>query len=80
VYNRTKAFIDSFADAIRDELKESKGVTITTLMAGPTEAEFFDRADMMDTKVGTQEKDAAGKVARDGWDALMKGEADIVSG
>jgi short-subunit dehydrogenase len=80
VYNGTKAFVDSFADAIRDELKESKGVQITTLMPGPTETEFFDRADMMDTKVGTQEKDDAGKVARDGWNALMNGEAHIVSG
>jgi uncharacterized protein len=80
VYNGTKAFIDSFADALRNELKDEKGITITTLMPGPTETEFFDRADMMDTKVGQQEKDDAGKVARDGWDALMKGEAHIVSG
>ena len=80
VYNGTKAFVDSFADAIRDELKESKGVQITTLMPGATETEFFDRADMMDTSVGTAEKDDAGKVARDGWDALMKGHAHIVSG
>ena len=80
VYNGSKAFIDSFADALRNELKDEKGITITTLMPGPTETEFFDRADMMDTKVGQQEKDDAGKVARDGWDALMKGEAHIVSG
>ncbi|KQX17857.1 MULTISPECIES: SDR family NAD(P)-dependent oxidoreductase [unclassified Sphingomonas] len=80
VYNGTKAFIDSFADALRNELKEKKGITITTLMPGPTETEFFERADMMDTKVGTQEKDDAAKVAQDGWDALMKGEGHIVSG
>ena len=80
VYNGTKAFIDSFADAIRDELKESKGVTITTLMPGATETEFFDRADMMDTKVGTAKKDDAGKVARDGWNTMMDGGAHIVSG
>lgn len=80
VYNGTKAFIDSFADAIRNELKDAKGVTITTLMPGPTETEFFDRADMLDTRVGEQEKDDAGKVARDGWDALMAGKAHIVSG
>jgi short-subunit dehydrogenase len=49
-------------------------------MPGATETEFFDRADMMDTKVGQQEKDDAGKVARDGWNALMKGDAHIVSG
>jgi len=80
VYNGTKAFIDSFADALRNELKDEKGITITTLMPGATETEFFDRADMMDTKVGQQEKDDAGKVARDGWNALMKGDAHIVSG
>ncbi len=80
VYNGTKAFVDSFADAIRDELKEHKGITITTLMPGPTETEFFDRADMGDTKVGTQKKDDAGKVARDGWNTMMDGGAHIVSG
>jgi short-subunit dehydrogenase len=80
VYNGSKAFIDSFADALRNELKDVKALTITTLMPGPTETEFFDRADMLDTKVGQQEKDDPAKVARDGWDALMKGEAHIVSG
>ncbi|KRB81394.1 oxidoreductase [Sphingomonas sp. Root710] len=80
VYNATKAFIDNFTDAIRNELKEVEGVTITTLMPGPTETEFFDRADLLDTKVGQQEKDDAGKVARDGWAAMMKGERHIVSG
>lgn len=80
VYNGSKAFIDSFADAIRNEIKEVKGVTVTTLMPGPTETEFFDRADMLDTKVGVQEKDDPAKVARDGWDAMIAGEAHIVSG
>lgn len=80
VYNGTKAFIDSFADAIRNEIKEAKGVTVTTLMPGATETEFFDRADMLDTSVGSQEKDDALKVAQDGWDALMAGKAHIVSG
>ncbi|TVV69890.1 SDR family NAD(P)-dependent oxidoreductase [Sphingomonas solaris] len=81
VYNGTKAFVDSFTDAIRDELKESKGVQITTLMPGPVETEFFDRADMMDTSVGvsTSKSDAA-DVARDGWEALMDGKASVVSG
>jgi short-subunit dehydrogenase len=80
VYNGSKAFIDSFADALRNELKDAKNLTITTLMPGATETEFFERADMLDTKVGQQEKDDPAKVARDGWDALMKGEAHIVSG
>jgi short-subunit dehydrogenase len=81
VYNGSKAFVDNFTDALRNEIKESDGVTITTLMPGPTETEFFARADMLDTSVGASEtKDDANKVAQDGWDAVMKGEAHIVSG
>ena len=81
VYNGTKAFVDSFADAIRNEIKESKGVTVTTLMPGPVETEFFERADMLNTSVGASDtKSDPADVARDGWDALMKGEAHIVSG
>ena len=81
VYNGTKAFVDSFTDALRNELKESDGVTITTLMPGPVETEFFDRADMMDTSVGANpNKSDPADVAKDGWDALMAGKASIVSG
>ncbi len=80
VYNGSKAFIDSFAEAIRNELKDNDGITITTLMPGPTETEFFDRADMLDTDVGSSKKDDPAKVAKDGWDALMSGHARIVSG
>lgn len=80
VYNGSKAFIDSFVDAIRNEIKDYDGVTITNLMPGPTETEFFERADMLDTKVGQQDKDDPAKVARDGWDALMAGKAHIISG
>jgi short-subunit dehydrogenase len=79
VYNGTKAFLDSFSYALRHELKDS-GVGVTCLMPGATETEFFERADMMDTKVGTQKKADAAKVAKDGWDALMKGEGSVVSG
>ena len=79
VYNGSKAYLDSFSYAIREELKDTD-LTITVLMPGPTETEFFKRADMMDTKVGTSEKDPAEKVAQDGWDALMSGSAHVVSG
>jgi uncharacterized protein len=79
VYNGTKAFINSFSFALRNELKDT-GVTVTCLMPGPTETEFFARADELDTKVGTQEKDDPADVARDGFDAMMKGEGDVVSG
>ena len=79
VYNGTKAFIDSFSFALRNELKETE-ITVTCLMPGATETEFFERAGMLDTKVGTQEKDDPAKVARDGFDAMMAGESDVVSG
>jgi short-subunit dehydrogenase len=79
VYNGTKAFIDSFSFALRNELKETE-ITVTCLMPGATETEFFERADMLDTKVGTQEKDDPAKVAKDGFDAMMAGEGDVVSG
>ena len=79
VYNGTKAFIDSFCFAIRHELKDS-GVTVTCLMPGATETDFFERADMMDTKVGTQRKDDPADVAKTGFDAMMRGDGDVVSG
>lgn len=80
VYNGTKAFVDNFTEALRNEIKESDGVTLTTLMPGATETEFFERADMLDTKVGKADKDDPAKVAKDGWDALMSGQGVIVSG
>lgn len=81
VYNGTKAFVDNFAAAIRNELKEVKGITITTLLPGPVETEFFERAGMMDTKVGQSDsKSDPADVAKDGWTALMKGTDNIISG
>jgi short-subunit dehydrogenase len=79
VYNGTKAFIDSFSFALRNELKES-GVTVTCLMPGPTDTEFFARADMLDTQVNQGKKDDPADVARTGFEAMMKGEGDVVSG
>ncbi len=81
VYNGTKAFIDSFVAALQNELKDADGVTITNLMPGPTDTEFFARGDMLDTDVGSDpKKDDPAKVAQDGWDALMAGKASVVSG
>ncbi len=81
IYNATKAFVDNFTEALRNEIKDVKGVTLTTLMPGPTDTEFFARADMLDTKVGQDEHKAdPAKVAQDGWDALMAGKGHIVSG
>jgi len=78
VYNASKSFVQSFALALRNELKDT-GVTITALMPGPTETEFFERADMLDTKVGAGDKDSAEDVARDGFEALMAGKERVVS-
>jgi uncharacterized protein len=79
VYNGTKAFIDSFSFALRAELKDT-GVTVTCLMPGATETDFFERADMLDTKVGQQKKDDPADVAKTGFDAMMRGDGDVVSG
>jgi short-subunit dehydrogenase len=79
VYNGTKALLDSFSFALRAELKDS-GVTVTCLMPGATETEFFERADMMDTKVGQSKKDDPADVARTGFDAMMRGDGDVVTG
>jgi uncharacterized protein len=79
VYNATKSFLNSFSFAIREELRDTE-ITVTCLMPGATETEFFRRADMMDTKVGTEAKDAAADVARQGFDAMMAGESDVVTG
>jgi short-subunit dehydrogenase len=81
VYNGTKAFVDSFVAAIQNEIKDADGVTLTNLMPGPVETEFFKRGDMMDTSVGTDPKKSdPADVAKDGWDALMSGKHAIVSG
>jgi short-subunit dehydrogenase len=79
VYNGTKAFLDSFSFAIREELRDTK-VSVTCLMPGATDTEFFRRADMMDTKVGTADKDDAAMVAKKGFDAMMRGDGDVVTG
>jgi len=79
VYNGTKALLDSFSFALRAELKGS-GITVTCLMPGATETEFFDRAGMQDTKLGQSKKDAPAAVARKGFDAMQKGEGDVVTG
>ncbi len=79
VYNGSKAFIDSFSMALRNELKGTE-VTVTCLMPGATDTEFFERADMEDTKVGQDKKDDPADVAKIGFDAMMRGDGDVVSG
>ncbi len=80
VYNGTKAYLDSFSYALREELKDS-GVSVTVLMPGPTDTEFFRRANMLDTPVGKDDgKEDPAKTARNGWDAMVDGSAHVVSG
>lgn len=79
VYNGTKAFLDSFSFALRNELKDTN-ITVTCLMPGATQTKFFERAHMMDTKVGTQKKDDPAMVAKTGYDAMLRGDGDVVSG
>jgi uncharacterized protein len=79
VYNASKSFVQSFALALRNELKDS-GVTVTSLMPGPTDTEFFEVAEMEDTKIGAEEKDDPGEVARQGFEALMAGRERVVGG
>lgn len=79
VYGASKAFVLSFSQALRNELKDS-GVTVTALMPGPTETDFFHRAGMDDTKVGSSKKDDPADVARQGFEALMAGKDHVVAG
>jgi short-subunit dehydrogenase len=79
VYNASKSFLQSFAEALQNELKDT-GVTVTSLMPGPTDTDFFRRADMLDTSVGQNKKDDPALVARQGFDALMAGKHKVVAG
>jgi uncharacterized protein len=78
VYGGTKAFLNAFSFALRNELQNT-GVTVTCLMPDVTETEFFERADMLDTAVGPQEKDDPADVAKAGFDAMLQGEGDVVT-
>ena len=79
VYAASKAFVQSFSEGLRNELKDT-GVTVTALMPGPTDTNFFHRADMDDTKVGANQKDDPAVVAKQGFEALMKGKDHIIAG
>jgi len=79
VYAASKAFIHSFSKAIRNELKNT-GITITALMPGPTETNFFHRAEMDDTRAGSNQKDDPAEVAKQGFEALMAGKDDVIAG
>ncbi|MFL6125187.1 SDR family NAD(P)-dependent oxidoreductase [Actinophytocola sp.] len=78
-YNASKSFLLSFSEALRDELKDT-GVTVTALMPGPTDTDFFERADITDTKLGQSKKDDPAQVAEQGFKALMNGKDHLVAG
>jgi short-subunit dehydrogenase len=78
VYGASKAFVQSFAQALRDELRNTN-ITITALQPGATETNFFHRAGMDDTKVGTMGKSDPADVARQGFEALMAGKDHVVA-
>lgn len=79
VYNATKSFLQSFTEALQEELKDS-GVSLTALMPGPTDTNFFHRAGMDDTRVGQSSKDDPAQVAAQGFAALMAGKDRQVAG
>ncbi|TPE51672.1 SDR family NAD(P)-dependent oxidoreductase [Amaricoccus solimangrovi] len=79
VYNGTKAFLDNFSVGLRDELRDSR-VTVTCLMPGATETDFFETAGMEDTKVGRADKADPADVARQGYAAMCEGESGVVTG
>ena len=68
-----------FAEALRNDLKDT-GVTVTSLQPGPTETDFFHRAGMDDTRVGSSKKDDPADVAKQGFEALMAGKDDVSAG
>jgi short-subunit dehydrogenase len=80
VYSASKAFLQSFAAAIRNELGDT-GVTVTALLPGATDSEVWDRAGVTDTKIGgAKGKDDPNEVAKTGFDALMAGQSSVVHG
>ncbi len=79
VYHGTKAFVQSFTEAIRSEVKD-KGIVVTALLPGVTDTDFFNKADMLDSKAVQGEKADPAKVAKDGYEALMNDDDMVVSG
>lgn len=75
VYNASKSFVQSFAEALRDELRD----TVTALMPGATDTNFFHRAKMDGTLAGSMPKDDPAKVAQRGFEALMRGDKQVVA-
>lgn len=81
VYHGTKAFIQSWSEAIREELKET-GISVTTLLPGPTDTDFFNKANMNRSKILEDPENLADPkdVATDGYKAMMNGDDKVISG
>ncbi len=80
VYHGTKAFINSWSAAIQNELKEHH-ISVTCLLPGATDTDFFNKAGMEQSKIVKEgDLDDVQKVAKDGYEALMAGEAKVISG
>ncbi len=77
VYFATKAFVNSFSQAIDEELRD-KGVTSTVLAPGGVATEFLDVADLTDTNLGNSLKSAA-SVAKIGYDAMLAGKLHVIN-
>jgi uncharacterized protein len=78
IYNASKSFVQSFAEALHDEMRDT-GVTVTSLMPGPTATNFFRRAGMSDTVLGRMPKDDPAHVARLGYDAMTSGDRRVLA-
>jgi short-subunit dehydrogenase len=79
MYNASKSFVQNFAEALHDEMRGT-GVTVTALMPGPVDTAFFDRAKMRDTLLGgLLPKDDPADVARQGFEAMMRGDQRVVA-
>ncbi|MFF8596931.1 SDR family NAD(P)-dependent oxidoreductase [Streptomyces sp. NPDC015220] len=79
VYNASKSFVQSFAQALQDEVKDT-GVAVTVFMPGPTDTDFFRRAGMTDTRIGSGAKDDPAQVAEQAYEAVAKGRKKVVTG
>lgn len=80
VYAATKAFVLSFSAALANELKDTN-ITVTALLPGATDTDFFHKAEQEGTVGYREDRLASPKdVAKDGYDALMRGENKIISG
>ncbi len=79
VYNASKSFIQSLSEAVRDELRETS-ITVTALLPGPTDTNFFQRAGLANTPIGKLPKDDPAVVAKQGFEALMRGDEKVFAG